>query len=84
MKQIRIFAYSLDLVLSNKYIQVTIQCLEPKVFNVKVEVLFYKIKKFEKTSTLSLNIFGSRDFMSTWKEQSPYYKKISILASYFN
>ena len=47
MKHIRILTYSLDLVQSNEYLQVTIQCLESKVFNVKVEVLFYKIKKIE-------------------------------------
>ena len=45
MKQIRILTYSLDLAVSNKYLKVTKQCLEPKVNNVKVELLFYKIKK---------------------------------------
>ena len=39
-KQIWILTYCLDLVLSNKYIQVNIQCLEQEVFNVKVDVLF--------------------------------------------
>ena len=42
MKQIRILTYSLDFVLSNKYIQVTMQCLEPKIFNEKIEVLLDK------------------------------------------
>ena len=37
--------YSLDLALSNNNLEVTIQCLEPKVFYEKVEVLFYKLKK---------------------------------------
>ena len=37
--------YSLDLALSNKYLEAIIQCLELKLFNEKVEVLFYKIKK---------------------------------------
>ena len=39
--------YSLDLALSDKYLDVTIRCLEPKAFKVKVEVLlgfFYFIE----------------------------------------
>ena len=32
--------YRLDLALSNKYLQVIILCLEPKILNEKVEVLF--------------------------------------------
>ena len=35
MKHIYILSYSLDLALSNNYLQVTIKFLEPKVFNVK-------------------------------------------------
>ena len=31
---------SLDLALSNKYLEMVIQCLEPKILNEKVEVLF--------------------------------------------
>ena len=49
MTQINVLINSLDLALSNKYLQVTIQCLEPKILNEKVEVLFYKIKKSNKT-----------------------------------
>ena len=37
--------YSLDLILSSKYLQVIIEYLEPKIFKEQVEVLFYKIKK---------------------------------------
>ena len=32
--------YSIDLALSNKYLKVIIQCLEPKIFNDQAEVLF--------------------------------------------
>ena len=41
MRQIKILPYSLDLVLSNKYLEVIIQSLEPKILNEKAEVLFY-------------------------------------------
>ena len=37
--------YSLDLALSNEYLDLIIKYLDPKIFNEKVEVLFYKIKK---------------------------------------
>ena len=40
MKQIKVFTYSLDLVLSNKYLEVVIQCLELEIFNEKVMVSF--------------------------------------------
>ena len=53
MNQIWILTYSIDWSLSNKYLQVTIQCLEPKIFNVKVEVLFYTIKKIRIKPQLS-------------------------------
>ena len=33
-----------DLATSNKYSEVIIQCLEPKILNEKVDGLFYKIK----------------------------------------
>ena len=36
----KINTYSMDFDLSNKYLEVTIQCIEPKIFNMKVEVLF--------------------------------------------
>ena len=40
MKQIKVFTYSLDLALSNKYLEVVTQCLELEIFDEKVEVLF--------------------------------------------
>ena len=49
MNQKKIHSYSLDVVLSNKYLEVIIRCLELKLFNEKVEVLVYKIKKSNKT-----------------------------------
>ena len=39
--------YGLNLAQLNKYLEVIIQSLEPKIFNWKVKVLLYKIKKFE-------------------------------------
>ena len=45
MNQKKIHAYSLDVILSNKYLQVIVRCLELKLFNDKDEVLFYKAKK---------------------------------------
>ena len=45
MHQINSIGYIPDLALSNKYLEVIIQCLEPKIFNEKFEVLLYKIKK---------------------------------------
>ena len=38
-KQMNSLTYSLDLALSNKYLEVIIQCQEPKVSNEKVESL---------------------------------------------
>ena len=40
MKKIKIVTYSLDLALSYQYLEAIIQCLVPKIFNEKVEVLF--------------------------------------------
>ena len=40
MKQKKVITYSLDLALSNKYLDVIIPWLEPKIFNENVEVLF--------------------------------------------
>ena len=37
----------MDLVPINKYLEVIIQSLEPKILNEKAEVLFYKIKNAE-------------------------------------
>ena len=47
MKQKKALAYNLDLALSNKYLKVIIESLEPKIFNERVEVLFFKIKNVE-------------------------------------
>ena len=37
----------MDFALSNYYLEVIIQCLEPKIFNEKLEVLCLKFKKVE-------------------------------------
>ena len=47
MKLKNIFTYSLNLTLLNEYLEVFLRYFEPKIFNEKVEVLFYKIKKTE-------------------------------------
>ena len=47
MKQINVIIYSLDLALSNEYLEVIIETLEPIVFDEKVKVLFSKIKYAE-------------------------------------
>ena len=52
----------------NKHLEAIIQCLESKIFNEKVEGLFYKIKMIKnKTLTFSLNILGSRHCMLSSK-----------------
>ena len=40
IKQIKVLAYSLDLTLCNKYLELFIQCREPKIFNEKDDDLF--------------------------------------------
>ena len=69
--------------LSNKYLEVIIKSLESKIFNEKV--LFYKIKKSNKTSTFSVNIFDSIDCMMTSNvyliEQSQDYKLVTLSSS---
>ena len=47
MKEIKILTYSSEFALSNKYLKVIIQCLEPKLFDEKVEVLidFFYLKE---------------------------------------
>ena len=45
MNQIMILTYGLDSALSNKYLEMIIKSLEPKISNEKVEVSFYKRKK---------------------------------------
>ena len=49
MMQIKVLTYSLDLALSNKYLEVIMLHLKPKIFNEKLDVLFvfflfYRIK----------------------------------------
>ena len=41
MTQIKILTYSLDLAISNEYLEVIAKIFEPKIFNEKVDVLFY-------------------------------------------
>ena len=67
MKQIKIFTYSPDLALSKKYLKAIIQSLEPKIFNEKVEVLFDFFNIKNKTSTYTLNTFGSKHYIVTSK-----------------
>ena len=67
MKQIKIFTYTPDLVLSKKYLKAIIQSLEPKIFNEKVEVLFDFFNIKNKTSTYILNTFGSKHYIVTSK-----------------
>ena len=44
MKQIKEYTYSMDFALSNRYLKVMIQPLEPRIFDEKNEVILYKIK----------------------------------------
>ena len=46
VKQIKILTYSMDFALSNRYLKVMIQPLEPRIFDEKNEVILYK-KKIE-------------------------------------
>ena len=67
MKQIKIFTYSPDFALSNKYFKAIIQSLKPKILNEKVEVLFDFFNIKNKTSTYTLNTFGSKHYIVTSK-----------------
>ena len=67
MNQQKMFTYSPDLALSYKYLKVIILCLEPKIFNEKVEVSFVFMILHNKNSTFSFNILGSRHSMMTSK-----------------
>ena len=68
MKQKTILSYSLDLILSNKYLEVVIQCLEPKILNKKVDILFFFFFYLKnKISTLSLSILGFTHSMIVFK-----------------
>ena len=44
MRRMKILTCSLDLALSNEYLEVIIESLETMILNEKVEILFYKIK----------------------------------------
>ena len=68
IKLIKVLTNSVNIVLSNKYLEAIIQSLESKIFNEKVEDLLYEIKMIKnKTLTFSLNILGSRHCMLTSK-----------------
>ena len=67
MKQIKLLTYSPDLALSKKYLKATIQSLKPKIFDEKVEVLFEFFNLKNKTSTYTLNTFGSKHYIVTSK-----------------
>ena len=67
MNQLRILTYSMDLALLNKYLEVVIQCLEPKIFDEKVEFLFVFFILQNKTLTFALNILGYIGCMVTFK-----------------
>ena len=47
IKLIKVLTNSVNIVLSNKYLEAIIQSLESKIFNEKVEGLFYKIRMIE-------------------------------------
>ena len=79
MKQIKILTYSLDKALSNKYLEVIIQCLELEIFNEKVEVLFGFFSFFRIKPQLSHWISQVLDIVWSLSniyliEQSPEYK----------
>ena len=67
MKQINLLTYSPDLALSKKYLKAIIQSSEPKIFDEKVEVLFEFFNLKNKTSTYTLNTFGSKHYIVTSK-----------------
>ena len=67
MNEIKFLTYSLDFALSNKYLELIKQCLIPQIFNQKVGVIYYNIKKLKKTLTFSSNKSGFRHCMVTLK-----------------
>ena len=69
MRPKNILTHSQDLTLSNKHLKVFIQSLEHKIFDEKVDVLFYYFIEYNRTSTFSLNISSSRYCMMTSKYQ---------------
>ena len=54
-----ILTYGLDLALINRYLEMIIKCLKPKLFNEIVEVLSYKILMSNETSIFSLNFLNN-------------------------
>ena len=50
MTQIKVLTYSLDLALSNEYLEVIATIFEPKILNEKVDVLFDVFTFKNKTS----------------------------------
>ena len=94
-----ILACSLGLNLLNKYLELIISCLEPKIFDEKVEALFCKIqKKTNKYSTVPLNIlalqfnfqehysrvYGKSNFFKISLTFCPWYNCHSLFLSFIN
>ena len=67
MKQINLLTYSPDLALSKKYLKAIILSLKPSIFDEKVEFLFEFFNLKNKTSTYTLNTFGSKHYIVTSK-----------------
>ena len=63
----KILTYSLDLVLSNEYLEVIMSYLELEIFNEKVAVLFDFFILKNKNYTFLINIPSSRNDMMTGK-----------------
>ena len=42
-----LLTYSRDFALPNKYLEIIIKCVKPKILDDKVEILFYKIENSE-------------------------------------
>ena len=59
--------YSLEIFVSNTYLEFIKQYLELEILNEKVVILFNKIKKLIKTLTFSLTVLGSRYCIITSK-----------------
>ena len=60
-------AYSLDMALSNKKLELIRKYLYINIFNEKIEVLFDFNILWNKTSTTSLNNLGLRHFIVIFK-----------------
>ena len=68
MKRKKIITYNLDFALSKKYFKVNKQCLEPKISNEKVYVLFVFFYFTESNSPFSFKILDFRNRMMTSKQ----------------